>query len=240
MPPGRVVGPASARAPEPGRRPLLVNLSGGVDSLYATWRLLSDGYRLVVHHCVMRNSEGRADVELDAVTVALAWLRRNRLRGFDYVQSGYDHGTLGRLPYDVEVIGFFTGVILRDPARHRIKTVVVSANASDPSVRNPTSPRIVRRRQIAEATAGRKLEWWIPYGDVTKQQMVEQLPDELLAAAWWCRRPAGTTTCGRCRPCREVTENPRVGQLQLAATEEVDDERRATDRATDRGVRSGS
>jgi 7-cyano-7-deazaguanine synthase in queuosine biosynthesis len=186
------------------RQTLLLNLSGGVDSTFAAWRLLSDGWRLLLHHCEIQNREGRKDVERQAVTDVVRWLRDHNLRAFSLVTSGYDHGTIGRLPFDVEVIGFLTGVILRDPGRRRIRTVVVSANAGDVSVTHPTSPRVVRRREVAETMAGRPLNWWVPYGTVTKRQMIDAMPPDLFALCWWCRRPRDGKRCGRCRPCRDV------------------------------------
>lgn len=223
----------TTRLTPPTSGPLLVNLSGGIDSVYATWRLLSAGHRLLIHHCVMRNPEGRADVEADAVDVVLSWLRRSGLRGFRHVRSGYDHGTLGRMVYDIEVIGFFTGVVLRDPANRQVRTVVVSANSGDATVRDPSTPRVVRRRQIAEATAGRRLSWWVPFAHVSKSEMIDALPGPLLSAAWFCRRPQGVRPCGRCRTCREVQSNPRAGRLQSHTTQEGKHERRPEDRPAD-------
>ena len=212
---------ALGRPVKPGSEALLVNLSGGVDSVYATWRLLADGHRLVLHHCVMRNREGRHEAEARAVRAVAAWLRSNRLRAFSLVESGYDHGNVGRMPYDVEIIGFMTGVVLRDPARSRIKTVVVSANASDVSVTKPTTSRVVRRRQLAEVMLGKPLNWWIPFAQVTKAEMVAALPPDLLGLCWWCRTPRGSDPCGRCRPCREINALPQVSALPSGRPEEA-------------------
>lgn len=228
------------RKPDHQRKPLLVNLSGGVDSVYAAWRLLERGHRLLLHHCVMRNEEGRAEVEKAAVDQVLVWLRSNRKYRFDYIESGYDHGSLGRVMFDVEVIGFLTGVILRDPARHRINTVVVSSNAGDVSVTKPQTSRVVRRQEIAEMVAARKLRWWVPFAEVTKQQMVAALPDELRGMVWSCRKPREGGTCKVCRPCREIAEFEKGRQLQLAASQEGPSERRSTHRASNRGVRASS
>ena len=209
------------RAPAPGAETLLLNLSGGVDSVYAAWRLLTDGHRLILHHCILRNREGRHDVEARAVRLVASWLRDHRLRAFTLLESGYDHGNLGRLPYDVEVLGFLTGVVLRDPSRRKIDTVVVSANSADASVTAPTTSRIVRRRQLAEAMVGRRLNWWIPFAHMTKAQMIAELPAELLELCWWCRRPQGTMPCRRCRTCREINALPQVRALPSRRPEEA-------------------
>jgi 7-cyano-7-deazaguanine synthase in queuosine biosynthesis len=209
------------RAPAPGSETLFLNLSGGVDSTFALWRLLADGHRIVAHHCRLSNREGRQPYEKAAVDGVLAWLAARGLdRRLDYIESGYDHGTLGRLAYDVEVVGFFTGVALRDPRRRTIATVVVSANADDVSVVKPSTPRVVRRRLIAEATAGRKINWWIPYASLTKAQMVDQTPPDLLALTWWCRRPTDERACGTCKPCREVAAPTAVRPLQFDRAKE--------------------
>lgn len=209
------------RAPAPGSETLLVNLSGGVDSVYAAWKLLTLGHRLILHHCILRNREGRHEIEARAVRHVATWLREHRLRAFSLLESSYDHGNLGRLPYDVEVIGFLTGVVLRDPSRRNIGTVVVSANSSDASVTAPNTSRIVRRRQLAEVMVGRKLNWWIPFAAMTKAQMVDELPAELLELCWWCRRPQGTRPCRRCRTCREINTLPQVRALPSGRVEEA-------------------
>jgi 7-cyano-7-deazaguanine synthase in queuosine biosynthesis len=209
------------RPPDPGRETLFLNLSGGVDSTFALWRLLADGHKIVAHHCQVRNREGRGPYEKAAVDAVLRWLAARRLdRRLTYVESGYDHGSLGRLIYDVEVIGFYTGVALRDPSRRRIQTVVISANANDATVTRPDAPRIVRRRLIAEATAGRKLRWWVPFASTSKVAMVEQLPADLLALTWWCRRPTDGRRCRKCKPCREVDAATPTRPLQFDRTKE--------------------
>ena len=192
--------------PPSKNRELLLNLSGGVDSAFATWRLLDDGYRLLLHHARLVNREGRADAEHRAVLEITDWLRDKGLTRFTLVTSGYDQGTLGRMPYDVEVIGFLTGVIMRDVHRRNIDTVVVTSNRDDVSVTDPDSPRVVRRRKLAHLMAARPLKWWIAFGHLSKQEMAGQMPSELIEACWWCRFPRGDggQVCGRCRPCREM------------------------------------
>jgi 7-cyano-7-deazaguanine synthase in queuosine biosynthesis len=206
---------------KPGSETLLLNLSGGVDSVYAAWRLLADGHRLILHHCVLRNREGRHEVEGRAVRQVATWLRDHRLRAFTLLESGYDHGNLGRLPYDVEVIGFLTGVVLRDPSRRTIRTVVVSANSADVSVTAPTTSRVVRRRQLAEVMIGRQLNWWVPFAQTTKAEMIDELPPDLLALCWWCRKPHGSRPCLRCRTCREINALPQVRALPSGRPEEA-------------------
>jgi 7-cyano-7-deazaguanine synthase in queuosine biosynthesis len=213
--------PDLGRAPAPGSETLLLNLSGGVDSVYAAWKLLEQGHRLILHHCVLRNREGRHDVEARAVREVASWLRDHRLRAFTLLESGYDHGNLGRLPYDVEVVGFLTGVVLRDPSRRNIDTVVVSANSADATVTAPTTARIVRRRQLAEVMVGRKLNWWVPFAHVSKAAMVAEIPPALLRLCWWCRRPRGSRPCRQCRTCREINALPQVRALPSGRVEEA-------------------
>ena len=203
----------NGQGPKPGGETLLVNLSGGVDSVYATWKLLTEGHRLILHHCRIVNREGRRDVEMRAVRQTVSWLQTHRLRSFTLIESGYDHGDMGRLIYDVELIGFLTGVALRDPSRRMIRTVVVSANAGDASVTAPDTSRIRRRKEIAEVVAGRALTWWIPFAHMTKRQMVAEMPPDLLALCWWCRRPRDDRPCRNCRTCREVGTLPQVQAL---------------------------
>jgi len=218
--PAGVEGPAEAVVtPRPSER-VLVNLSGGVDSVHAAWRLLAEGRKVLLHHCIIHNREGRAEVERRAVRGVVDWLNRRGLTRFELLESGYNQGNLGALPYDVELVGFLTGVILRDRRRQDIGTVVVSCNASDVSVTNPTTPRVVRRKQLAELMAGRELSWWMPFAHLTKAQMVEELPHDLLAVCWWCRR-SGPQQCGACRPCREVRASNTGRPLPFAKSQEA-------------------
>jgi 7-cyano-7-deazaguanine synthase in queuosine biosynthesis len=181
---------------------LLVNLSGGVDSTFYAWRLLSEGWPLLLHHVRMVNREGRAEVEQAAFEGVCGWLRGRGLGRFSTAESGVDLSGVAKLPMDVEVVGWFTGVLLW--ANSNVSTVVVSANRDDVSIAKPQSARVVRRRKLAELQAGRSVGWWAPFGHMSKAQMVEAMPPELLALTWWCRKPQSGRVCRRCRVCREM------------------------------------
>lgn len=185
--------------------PVLVNFSGGVDSVYAAYIALRNGNRVVLHHCVLKSKHSRHTQEKQAAKRCLDFFTRNRLGNFTYVESGFDYGTLGHMIYDVELIGFLTGTILRNPAHKNVERVIVSVNSEDPTGRDINTPRRVRANRIAEEVAGRKIKWEYPFIHMTKRQVMEDMPPELLRSTWWCRRPQkNDMPCKKCASCKST------------------------------------
>ena len=198
--------------------PVLVNLSGGVDSTYLAWGLLSAGYRLVIHHAVLINSTGRHGEERVAVERVLRWLDREGLDRYEYVTTRLDLTDLGWVPYDIEVVGFLSGTVLRSPGRQRVRTVAVSSNADDATARDPNTTRGRVRQKVTESMANRPIDWWWPIRDRSKADLVAAMPTDLLAATWWCREPTGNgKLCDRCRTCRQMSALPEVVAVASAS-----------------------
>jgi hypothetical protein len=183
------------------RVPLLLNLSGGVDSTYAAWLLLTQGERLLIHHCVLRNHEHRDVQESLAVSRVLAWLTREGLNNWDYIETRFDYGTLPYIIRDIEVIRFLSGVILRRREWRKITTVVASGIAEDPVLDDAEKARI---HGIMEGVAGRPVELIRPIRHMPKSEVIAAMPPELYALTWYCRRPRKGRTCGRCKTCGHV------------------------------------
>lgn len=182
---------------------VLLTLSGGIDSTYALWRLLSDGHKVVVLHVDLRNWEGRALRERGAVRQVLEWLTDHGLTEWEYVEVCHDYGTLMNTVRDIELIRFHAGVTLRQRRYRGIDTVVASGILEDPDLPDEDVARI---RQILEATAARPVRLWRPIRRMPKAQIIADMPEGLLRAAWYCRRPRGRVTCGRCRTCGHVAD----------------------------------
>lgn len=192
-------------SPAPSGRALL-NLSGGVDSAYAAWRWLSERRgRLLIHHCHLRNREGRLDVEAAAYRATLAWLRENGFDDFEVVETGFDYGTVPHIVWDIEIIGFLTGLVLRGNGYKDITKVIMTATADDLRIRN-IQRRQRRRDQLAQLMLPtKKIEpVWISR-HLTKKQMMQAMPAELLALTWSCRRPREGRPCGECYTCKLTT-----------------------------------
>lgn len=192
---------------------MLLNFSGGLDSVYAAYKLLKAGHKLILHHCKLKTRENRTKSELVAVRSVMGWFRENRLTNFTYLESAYDYGTISPIIYDVEIIGFQTGVILRASSRQRVKTVVWPSNAEDVSITNPTHYRVRHRRELAELVAKRKLDWYYPIRNLRKEDIIRDIPDELFRRSWYCRRPTPNgSRCHQCRTCLQVDEVLRKGR----------------------------
>lgn len=184
----------------------LINISGGIDSVYSALKCLESGGRPILHHCVLKSRTSRWSYEKKAVMHALAYFRRNNLNDFVYIESGFDYGTVGHLVYDVEIIGFLTGVVLRNPKYSNVNKVIVSVNKDDPSGRDINAARRVTSNGLADLMVGRSLEFLYPYISMTKADIIKDMPKELISGLWWCRTPKNGNRCNKCRACRESNQ----------------------------------
>ena len=189
----------------------MVNLSGGIDSVYAAYDQLKAGKSVLLHHCVLKSRTNRWVSEKKATQHALDYFTKNGLKNFIYVETSFDYGKITHMIYDVELMGFLTGLVLRNPKYKSVKEVVVSVNANDPSALDRNTPRRVRANALTDIIIDKPVEFLYPYVDITKRDMVEALPKELLSGLWWCRTPRNGNRCSKCKPCREI--NPIIRSL---------------------------
>ncbi len=135
---------------------------------------------------------------------ALNYFTSQGLNTYTYVETTFDYGKITYLIYDVELIGFLTGLVLRNPKYKNVSRVIVSVNANDPSARDVNTPRRVKANALTDILIDRQVNFEYPYVDITKADMVKSLPPDLVKGLWWCRTPRAGNRCGRCRPCKEI------------------------------------
>ena len=184
---------------------VLHNLSGGVDSAFVAWDWLRQHpERLLIHHCHLVTKQKRTPKEAEAVTAILAWLRREGLDHFDFVESTFDYGTIGTGVYDIEVIGFISAVILRGRRYKDVDTILVPASANDMRL-NKISERQERRKALVELmNPGKRVRFVYPIEHLEKRELLRTMPQELRGLTWSCRRPKNGEPCGKCHACRSV------------------------------------
>jgi 7-cyano-7-deazaguanine synthase in queuosine biosynthesis len=189
----------------------MINLSGGIDSVYAAYDALKRREHILLHHCVLKSRTNRWVQEKAAVEHALSYFTSQGLNTYTYVETSFDYGKITYMIYDVELIGFLTGLVLRNPRYKSVNKVIVSVNANDPSAQDRNTPRRVRSNALTDILLERPIEFEYPYVDITKEDMIHGLPKNLLVGLWWCRVPRAGQRCGRCRPCAEI--NPIIKSL---------------------------
>ncbi len=182
----------------------MINLSGGVDSVYAAYDALKRGEEVLLHHCVLKSRTNRWQQEKKSVNHALNYFSKVGLNTYTYVETSFDYGKITYLIYDVELIGFLTGLVLRNPKYKNVSRVIVSVNANDPSARDVNTPRRVKANALTDILMDKQVKFEYPYIEISKADMIKSLPPDLVAGLWWCRTPRGGNKCGRCKPCREI------------------------------------
>lgn len=187
----------------------LLMLSGGVDSVWALHQHLTTTTEPIrTHHVRLINWEGRARFEAQAVKKVLTWARKNGHAGrVIHSESTTDVGTLRWIPRDHHTWGFWAGFILADPRNAGITKVIRTfhKDSVEGGVDSPTRHRAdAAWRQPIEFIARRKVELVHPMIHMTKAEVVRDLPPELLALCWWCRRPKGGRPCHSCHTCQQV------------------------------------
>ncbi|MER7114147.1 hypothetical protein ABT332_06620 [Saccharomonospora azurea] len=196
----------------------LLMLSGGIDSVYVMYKALSEGRHLHVHHIHLRNREGRVDAEARAVRRVLAWMRRKGLTNFRYTESTVDYGSLRFLVKDFYTYALFIGMIMSDPKNRDMDSFLHPRHSDAFNLRNgKVSFEQAAERANAALTgipslmARREIKMELPIGSMTKADVIEACPPDLLRLAWFCRRPvkvgASFHQCNSCFTCAQVNES---------------------------------
>ena len=179
----------------------LIQLSGGIDSTYVLydWLRNNPDKSILVHHIHLKNHESRLEHEKVAVNNILDYLRKHGYNNFIYLESGFDYGNLGWIVKDVEVCGFFLGVILRNKRWSNLKQILLPIYKPEAGLRHKRAERI---RNIISLQ--RPIEVLYPLLEFTKEDTIKALPKELLDLTWYCRKPVNGKVCGECITCVEV------------------------------------
>ena len=180
----------------------LIQLSGGIDSTFVLWNWLKNHPEeyCIVHHIVLTNREGRRVHEQTAVQKILAYLDSVGLCNYIYLENSVDYGTIGLTIKDVELCGFFAGMIIRSRRWSSLQEILL------PIYKSETGRESVRRELIN--LIGRKSDFKItyPFAEMTKTDVIERLPTELFDLCWYCRKPVRGIVCGICPTCVEVKD----------------------------------
>jgi len=195
-----------------------LNLSGGVDSTYYLWRWLRENPNeiIIVHHCLFLKR--RLKEEKEACDKIIAFLRKEGLKNFKYIETGMQKGTMQGKTMDVEMLSGMTGIALKlaptvtdillsycqEETAELHKHLLAGKEIKDFDPKHRYS--IVNK--VVETLTQRNFNY-ICYRDekgglLSKKAMIKEMPRELFAMTWYCRKPVNGKPCGVCHTCRKV------------------------------------
>ena len=176
----------------------LVMFSGGIDSTYVAYDFLVNNpqKQLLIHHIKLQNRENRAYVEGIACKRIIEYFKQNNLNNFFYSESSFDYGDIKYLIYDIEIVAFKIYLLLR----HRYFNI---QNIWLPFYMNKSRGRYNKFFKIV-GLCNRQVNFLYPIKDMTKCEVMDKLPKDLLELTWYCRRPIQNKPCGSCATCLEV------------------------------------
>lgn len=190
----------------PGQR-LYLGLSGGLDSAYLAYRLLSAGHPLLIHHCAYRTHQNRWPHEETAYRAILEWLSDHGLTDWTLIRSEF--APCRSIPYwflDYEYLFWIAGAHLRLHGKQRSRAdiqhvIVASHQESRRTFGDPTFDRIWA---TLERTAERPIKPLEPMKRYNRTQILADMPPDLMRLCWWCRTPKDGQPCHACSTCKAV------------------------------------
>jgi 7-cyano-7-deazaguanine synthase in queuosine biosynthesis len=183
----------------------IVTLSGGIDSTYVTWDYLRNNLdkTLYIHHCNLKSKGNRWEYEKKAVDGILRWFKSKGYTNYQYTESTFDYGSIGFIAYDIEVLGIFIGVILR---KLKLKNVLICASKDDYG-QATYAKRAASRCSIVNSMLETPPNYMYPIKEKTREEMIMELPKDLLKLCWYCRTPTKSgKACGKCSTCKNTTK----------------------------------
>lgn len=184
----------------------LLALSGGLDSVYVAYDFMKNNpdKRLLMFHVELYHKiENRLYQEKDAVDNILNWFNNNGFKNYDYIGDCiFNYGKMRDIGLkDIQIVAMFKANLLKTQAKD-IDSVLLpwhkgEVNRSDIK----RGYRIKKMFEACELTRPITLEF--PIENMSRKDMIDQMPVELLKFVKSCRKPKGDKPCLICRTCLE-------------------------------------
>jgi 7-cyano-7-deazaguanine synthase in queuosine biosynthesis len=208
---------------------ILVMLSGGVDSAFMLYRyLIETDLPVHAHHISMRYPLEPRWQQEDEATAKIIQNCTNKFRNFNYSESRFDFPFQKYAGWDSDLQLLVASRIAPNLEGDPI-TVALGWNADDlerASVkdrieRNVTAnlwqalcASVYTKKNLNPVLAMPLLEM-----QLTKQMIIEKMPDDLFALCWSCRQPVlfknTAVPCGKCHACVERKQAPLPKRIKL-------------------------
>lgn len=188
------------------KRPtILINLSGGLDSTYTAYTLLKENpdKQFLFFHLILINQEKRHEAEIKAVQNVLKYFKENGLNNFEYIESTFDYGDLSRVTIkDIQIVAMFNAIILKSPKWSKIDEIPLCWHKGEVNLAGEKGQRVLTMFKTLEVERPIKLTF--PIEHLTRRQMIDNMPKELLNFVTSCRnKDKDNNTCGTCSACEQ-------------------------------------
>lgn len=185
-------------------------LSGGLDSVWALWKhLTTTDEPIRTHHVHLVNSEHRHEAEAQAMHRVLHWMHAHGYgTRIQHTESTLNFGNLRWHPRDHHAWGYWAGSILADPKNRHLTKVIRTFHMDSVTdgIDGPTRQRAdaawLTPIQFISGRTDIELEHVMLH--MTKADVIRDLPPDLRALCWWCRRPRAGRPCHECHTCHQV------------------------------------
>jgi hypothetical protein len=207
----------------------LLMLSGGADSAVALIKLLTENDEPVFcHHIIMIDSESQTRHKPQEIACEkIVKYCRKHYRDFTYTKSSWNF-PLSHFGWNLTLCAFVGARVLRSFRRARIDRYAVGV-IDEPHTLGMWEERLQEIEMtfyggLVSAKLPYKPEIIWPVADMTKTDILNSLPDELLEIVSFCRNPSdlGNNTfqpCGKCISCNTRKEVGRFESESLKAND---------------------
>jgi hypothetical protein len=198
--------------------------SGGLDSTYLAWKMLTDERRadsdtIHLHHVSIRNDLEPMWYMQDRAVKNIVHELKIRMYDFEYSESVFDFPNFRAIGFDSDIylvaaqkvaqnlsgrVNVYTG--MRDHATGQ--TEAHRNFILDRRARHATYNLWSALVNCADAHRHRIApELFYPIWKISKLQMMQELPDYLIGMTWYCRTPVEMRACGKCHACKDFLIN---------------------------------
>lgn len=176
----------------------LLMFSGGIDSTYVAYDFLRRNQKeyLLLHHIKLHNKQNRMLCEDLSCKKITTYLKENNFNNFVYSESSFNYGDIKHLIYDIEIVAFHMYILLQHPY-YNIKNILL------PFYMNKSKDRYDKFFNIIKLS-NKDVNFSFPISKMTKCQVINRLPKNLLNITWYCRTPINKQPCHTCETCLAV------------------------------------
>jgi len=186
--------------------------SGGLDSTYLAWKFLTQNKKIHLHHISIRNDTLFPWEVQDKACKKIIPYFKERGFNFEYSESVFEFFGLRSVGYDIDLQLVCAQKVAQNLRPYKVDVCIgltthdinrtPTAVQKIPQIQDIWRPLLVRAR-VGGDNINTSIQFPLVDDNITKPEMIKDMPKDLLDLTWSCRTPADNKPCGSCHACRE-------------------------------------